>query len=167
MKLFSSKKRVAAIGAVTAITLAGGGVAYAYWTSSGSGTGSATTGTDTAFTVVAQTTTGGALTPGGPAQTASFRVRNTGSGAQIVNTVTVSIAEANGDPWTSVSGCSKDDFSLGGESAGTGHTITVGETLASLTNSSVQSVSVQMVNNPTSNQDGCKSATVPLYYSIG
>ena len=32
MKIFSSKKRVAAIGVVTAATLVGGGVAYAYWT---------------------------------------------------------------------------------------------------------------------------------------
>ena len=38
-KIFSSKKRVAAIGAVTAATLLGGGMAVAYWTSSGTGTG--------------------------------------------------------------------------------------------------------------------------------
>ena len=32
MKIFSSKKRVAVIGAVTAVTLVGGGTAFAYWT---------------------------------------------------------------------------------------------------------------------------------------
>ena len=39
MKIFSSKKRVAAIGVVTAATLVGGGMAYAYWTTTGTGTG--------------------------------------------------------------------------------------------------------------------------------
>ena len=39
MKIFSSKKRVAAIGVVTAATLVGGGMAYAYWTATGTGTG--------------------------------------------------------------------------------------------------------------------------------
>ena len=37
MKIFSSKKRVAAIGVVTAATLVGGGAAFAYWTTTGSG----------------------------------------------------------------------------------------------------------------------------------
>ena len=35
MKIFSSKKRVAIIGAVTAVTLVGGGTAFAYWTTTG------------------------------------------------------------------------------------------------------------------------------------
>ena len=39
MKIFSSKKRVAVIGAITAVTLVGGGTAFAYWTASGGGTG--------------------------------------------------------------------------------------------------------------------------------
>ena len=43
MKIFSSKKRVAAIGAVTAATMLGGGVAFAYWTAGGTGSGSAST----------------------------------------------------------------------------------------------------------------------------
>ena len=44
MKIFSSKKRVAVIGAITAVTLVGGGTAFAYWTTTGTGTGTATVG---------------------------------------------------------------------------------------------------------------------------
>ena len=50
MKIFSSKKRVAAIGVVTAATLVGGGAAFAYWTTTGSGSGSATVGSAAAWT---------------------------------------------------------------------------------------------------------------------
>ena len=49
MKIFSSKKRVAAIGVVTAATLVGGGMAYAYWTTTGTGTGTRDTGTTDAL----------------------------------------------------------------------------------------------------------------------
>ena len=49
MKIFSSKKRVAAIGVVTAATLVGGGVAFAYWTTSGTGTGPRRPGRSTAY----------------------------------------------------------------------------------------------------------------------
>ena len=62
MKIFSSKKRVAAIGVVTAATLVGGGMAFAYWTTSGTGTGTATTGTTT--TTWTSTSTATATDPG-------------------------------------------------------------------------------------------------------
>ena len=66
-----SKRKVAATIAITAILVGGGGAAaIAYWSAGGSGTGSATTGTNSSITAV-QTSTVTGLAPGSAAQTLS------------------------------------------------------------------------------------------------
>ena len=75
MKIFSSKKRVAAIGVVTAATLVGGGMAYAYWTNGGTGTGTASTGTTTDNLVLTAFGPTG-LVPGGAADDLVVNVDN-------------------------------------------------------------------------------------------
>ena len=81
-KIFSSKKRVAAIGVITAATMVGGGMAVAYWTSSGTDTDTATVGTSSLFAVKIIPVTTAALSPGGPTNTYSVQVTNPGSGVQ-------------------------------------------------------------------------------------
>ena len=54
--------------------------AYAYWTSTGSGTGSATVGTDSPWQVDTDAATGGPLTPGGPSQTVGYTITNNSTG---------------------------------------------------------------------------------------
>jgi hypothetical protein len=75
MKIFSSKKRVAVIGAVTAVTLVGGGTAFAYWTASGTGSGTVAVGS-TADWTVAQTSTDGTMYPGVGTATVTFTATN-------------------------------------------------------------------------------------------
>src|SRR3954471_934949 len=73
--------------AATAIVAAGAGVAFAYWTSSGTGTRTANTGSSTAAITVHQT---GALTdmyPGDSAQNLVVKVENTGTSTAFINTV--------------------------------------------------------------------------------
>ena len=65
------------IAATTVVLLAGGGAAFAYWTLSGSGTGSAATGTVTGSITAVQTSTISNLRPGGAAQTLSGNFTNT------------------------------------------------------------------------------------------
>jgi hypothetical protein len=166
MKIFSSKKRAAAIGAVTAATLLGGTVAFAYWTTTGSGTGSATAGDPTDFTIVEQSTSGDPLTPGGPVQTAVFKVHNGGSGQQYATKVVVSVASEDGTAWSAVSGCSAADFVIGGEEPGASHEILVGEDIAPGLNSTQQSVTIQMWNDPDNAQNACQGVTVPLHYAV-
>ena len=60
------KARLLAACALTSATVLGGGVAYAHWTTSGSATGSASTGTTVALTTSAATPSG-TLVPGGTA----------------------------------------------------------------------------------------------------
>src|SRR4051794_27665550 len=59
-----STKITAALGGA-ALTVATAGAAYAYWTTTGNGSSSATAGTSSAFAVVVDAPTGAALTPGG------------------------------------------------------------------------------------------------------
>jgi len=149
----------------TGLLLASAGGAYAYWTTTGSGTGSATTGTTSLFTIVNAATTGSALSPNGPTQTATFNVHNPGSGSQFVSSVVVSVANSDGSPWTSVTGCSASDFSLNTGSVGAAATLLPAENLATGADSTQQSVTIRLIDSG-SPQNGCKSVTVPLHYSV-
>jgi predicted ribosomally synthesized peptide with SipW-like signal peptide len=156
MKIFSTrKKRISVIVAAIMIAALGTGVAYAYWSSSGTGTGSATTGTSSSFTVASSAPTGGPLSPAGPSETVAFTVTNPGSGNQNLTSVVVTVAGAGGAAWSSVAGCSNLDYTVGTPA------ITYG-TIAPAGSAS-GTVTVTM-NNLGSNQDGCKLATVPLYF---
>jgi hypothetical protein len=152
------KKKSAALVTAGVITVAAAGGAYAYWTTTGSGTGSATTGTSTAFNVTTDGASGGPLTPGGPSQTVAFHVQNPSSGIQRLQTVTVSVANADGTPWTAVSGCSSADYAVSPASF----------TPADVAPSGVVSGTVTIsMNNLSTIQDACKGVTVPLYVLAG
>ncbi len=75
-----NKKEIAVVAVVAGLVLGGGGAAVAYWTSTGSGTGEATTGENTDFVVTSLPASGAALTPGGPGQSVTFNVENPSTG---------------------------------------------------------------------------------------
>src|SRR4051812_22011599 len=106
-----SKKLV--IGtAATAIVAAGAGVAFAYWTTSGTGTGSAHTGNVAGITIN-QTTTVSDLYPGGSAADLAGNFTNTNPSAAYVKQVTVAVDPA----WSAkadltLPACSAADFTL-------------------------------------------------------
>ena len=89
--LFSTKKRIAAVVLSGAVLLGTGGIAAAYFTTSGSGTGSAVTGSSTGPLVITQTGVVPPLLPGGPTQTINYSVNNTSAGNQFVGPVTVTV----------------------------------------------------------------------------
>ncbi len=157
MRMFATRKRrIVAAAATVAIVALGGGLAYAYWTSTGTGTGSATTGTSSNFVVASSAPTGGPLTPGGPSQSVAFTVTNPGTGSQNLSSVVVTVANANGSAWTAVVGCSSADYTVGTPviTGGYGQIAALG----------VKSGTVTVtMNNLGTNQDACKSVTVPLY----
>jgi hypothetical protein len=80
LKLFTTRRRIAIAAAAAAVVLAGGSAAYAYFTSTGSGTGNATVGTAGTWEVTPGTPSGGPLYPGSGSETIQFTVKNTGSG---------------------------------------------------------------------------------------
>ena len=153
-KVAGRKKRI--IITTAAMLALGGGAAFAYWTATGTGDTTTTAGTSSNFTITS-TTAGGALSPGGPTQTFTFTVTNPGTGVQKLNAVTAAVAGANGAAWTAVGGCSAADFTVGTPS------FTVTEIPA---NGSVTgTVTLQMKDRATVNQDGCKGAVVPLHFA--
>jgi hypothetical protein len=92
MKKHLSKKRVV-LAAIVVVALAiASGVAYAYFTSSGSNTGTAGVGGDTGLTVVQKSGTApSGLVPGGPSQNIVVTVTNGATFAQAVKTIAVSV----------------------------------------------------------------------------
>src|SRR5680860_1099983 len=89
MHKFTRKAIAVTVG--TVVLLSGAGVAFAYWTAGGSGTGTATTGDIVAIEAV-QTSTVTAMAPGDSAQTLSGTFLNPNDGPVYVTTVTASIA---------------------------------------------------------------------------
>ncbi len=173
------------LGAVIAAVASMG--AYAYWTSTGTGQGSATTGTDTKWQVTSDAATvANALTPGGPSETVTYRVKNNSTGNQALFEVNFQIAiSSNADPsstpsaWSSQGdsgkpACDKNDFELSADGstwapAGTAidDTELAGNVGPGVTTAD-GTVQIRMVNklpatNAANNQDNCKSVTVPLF----
>lgn len=159
--------------ATAAGTLGLSGVAFGWWTSSGNGSGAASTGTSSLFTVTADSVTTGTLTPGGPTQTVGWTVHNPSTGNQHVASVSVKIANADGSPWSVTVGgltCNANDFQIADAAAGAAKTFSPDADLAPNSASSTAddltgSVTVAMVNR-NANQDACQSlSAVPIYVS--
>lgn len=148
--LTRSQKTVAAL-AIGALGVAGTGVAYAYWTATGSGTGSAATGNVAAVTVV-QTSTVGSLYPG-ISQSLSGTFTNP-------NTFPVYVAQVDVEvnPTWSSGTCDAADFTV------TDPTATNAQVLVD-DSSTWSGGSIELINKSAENQNDCKGVTVPLVYT--
>jgi len=155
-----TQKITAVVGGTAAAVLVGG-VAFAYWTTSGSGsgTGSATAGVSNQLSF-----TQGALTamyPGDSSQPLSVTVANTSTTeSAYVSTVKAYIT-------TDKAGCTGADFKLGGSAApstaATAAALTWTATDLAKGGSAVATSTIQF-NNTGDNQDACKNATVTVNY---
>lgn len=141
-----TKKKAAVVGGVSA-ALVTGGVAFAYWTSDGTGTGSVTTGDSVAWEVTVDSTDLAGLTPGGPGETVSFHVKNNNTGVQALQNTVATVVD------TSDSGCTDADFDVSAT------TITYGDVAAGDTVDGT--FEITMINRA-ANQDACKDVTVNL-----
>jgi hypothetical protein len=160
MKKFLTSKKGIVLLATMVVAIATAVGAYAWFTSTGSGDGSALVGTSTTWDVSTEAAVGGPLTPGGPTETIAYHVTNNSTGHQKLQTVDISVANDDASLWDDVSGCSKDDFDLG---AGAGATQTDSPDVDLEPGDTYDgSITIQMVNLD-ANQDGCKDADVPLY----
>jgi hypothetical protein len=157
MARFTRKKKVLAFF-TAGLVLVGGGVAFAYWTTSGTGTGTVATGTNVGITVN-QTSTITGLYPGGPAVALAGDFTNTNDGPAYVTQVSVAV-----DPtWSEQAdvakpACAADDFVLV-QPAATNADIASGTGVGSWAGASIR------LANLGTNQDNCKNVTVDLVYS--
>src|SRR3982751_4200407 len=97
-----TKKRVfSALAIIGVLSIAA--IALAYWTTSGSGSGTATAGTDAGVTVDGNPADG--ITPGGNVAVTSV-IHNAHGQAQYVNSLTVTISVSNAyNATTNATGC--------------------------------------------------------------
>ncbi|MFC7430335.1 MULTISPECIES: hypothetical protein [unclassified Agrococcus] len=150
------KKLIAGVAAL--FMLVGAGAAVAYWTTTGSGTGSAATGSSQPVVVV-QTSNVTNLRPGAAAQTLSGTFNNPSGGSQYVRTVTASISSVT--VAAGVTGtCTAADYTLAGA------TMTVNQNVAAGTGQGTWTgATIAFANDNARNQDACQGATVNLSYT--
>lgn len=153
------RRKVIAIVAVTAALVAAGGGAFAYWSATGAGTSTGTTGAGTTAVTVNQTTAVTDLRPGGAAQTLSGTFTNTNTGPVYVTTVTAAIsgvAKATGAPTGT---CDATDYTLANAAMTVAADVPAGAAKGAWTGATI------VFNNKATNQDACKGATVNLSYT--
>ncbi|MGA8211397.1 MAG: hypothetical protein WB441_18165 [Nocardioidaceae bacterium] len=159
------KPRTLVLGAGAVSVVLGGGIALAYWTSLGTGTGTAHVGTDGGVSVSQNGTVTG-LVPGGSPQPIDFTVTNNSA------TVPVQIRSVTIGFGSFAPGCSAADFTLtqpSKPSTGTPVSIagsgSVSFTSAGSGTNSQTGASIAMLNTG-ADQDGCKLATVNLTFTV-
>ena len=147
-------RKLAAVSIVGLLVL--GGLALAYWTVGGSGSGSGSTGSASSITVN-QTASATGLYPGG-SSALSGNFTNPNPGKVYVTAVTATITSFSVQADATKPACTQADFSISG-------TATVGAEINSGAGvGSWSGLSLNMTDAAT-NQDNCKSITVPITYT--
>jgi hypothetical protein len=156
-----SKKKKAVVFVASAVALIGGGFAFAYWTTGGSGTGTAATDASVSDVTVNQTSTITGMHPGDSAQTLSGDFDNSNNGPVYVDTVTVSIDSVTKAVGAPAGTCAADDYTLTGAAMSVGAEVASGTSVGSWTGATIQ-----FNDKAATNQDACKGATVNLVYTV-
>jgi hypothetical protein len=136
--------------------LAVGGIAFAYWTQGGSGSGGATAGTTSAITVN-QTGTPTGLYPGGPAVPLAGTFDNPNAHPVHISSVTVAVTPFSVQTDNSKPACTAADFAVGGTSGA--NVVPAGNGVGSWSG-----LTVRLVDG-VANQDNCKNVNITLDYT--
>jgi len=154
-------KKILAVLFGTIVVIAAGGIAFAFWTTTGgTGEGTADTG-ESAGVTVNQTTTVDAMGPGVAPQNLSGDFDNNGDAAVVVTTVTAAIGSVAGGAGT----CAADNYDITNAVSTVGASVPVGDGVGSWGTTDIPKIA--FVNDPAVNQDGCQGATVTIEYTVG
>ncbi len=160
-----SKKQTAATAALTVVLLGGGTAAYAYWTTTGTGTGAATTSEGAPLLTVEQTTTVTNMFPGDEPQSLVVQVTNDAENSAYVQFVKgiATVNQASG----ATGACDPTDYSYNGDPLPPSGAFTMTWTATDMAAGASLSTAGDTLkfNNKASNQDGCKDATVTFAYT--
>ena len=154
--MFGYRYRKMAMFALVTLVAVLGGVAFAYWSTGGSGSGSANTGTAASVTVN-QTVAPTGLYPGGAAAL-SGNFNNPNTGKVYITAVTALVTPFSVQADATKPACTQADFSITG-TANVGAEIAAGVAVGSWSG-----LSLNMIDAVT-NQDNCKNITVPITYA--
>jgi hypothetical protein len=150
-------RRPAVVAGITGLALLSGTAAFAYWTSGGSGSATATAGTTATVTITG--TVSGTIYPGGSFPVA-FTATNPNNSAVKLGTISATAFDTN------VNGCDTliadatfVDFSMAN--------VVANETVAANASNAAMTAAGSLVfgNSPTENQDACKGAVVTITLS--
>ncbi len=158
-----TRKQKVTAGAAT-LMIVGGGVAFAYWTVGGSGSGTAQTGTSTDI-VANQTSTVTGLRPGGAPVALTGNFDNPNTGPVYVSTVTASISGVTLADGVTGS-CDAGDYTLANAEIPVNAEVPPGDGVGSWGVGLDNGPTIAFNNSDTENQDACKGATVNLRYTI-
>jgi hypothetical protein len=178
----SKRRKTVFISVLAAVLLSASGVAVAYFTSTGQGTGTATTGSATPFIVSSTADVAGDLVPNntigtGVLDTIAYTVTNPSTGSERLASVVISIGNSTGTSpattetnWTTGASptCNSSDFSVGAQAVGDGTTAGSGAFTvtpnADLAAGAVYhgTFTLQMIDNG-ANQNSCEGVAVPVY----
>lgn len=168
MRKFTRKQKIAAAGTVAVVAL-GGGAAYAYWSSTGTGQGGAATAADQKTVDIS---TAGAsitdLTPGGPAKALNLTLKNTANGSAAIRTVTVKLdsVSKDGTTITDPTVCSPADFVVAQPVAPKdANGATIPWVVPAKGTLAATGATISMIDDAARNQDGCKAVGLNLSYS--
>jgi hypothetical protein len=162
LKMISKKGAVFGVSAGVALGLTG--AALAYWTSTGSGTGTAVTASAPSAIVVNQTATVPAnLYPGpvgsGVPLSGTF-TNTTNPGSVYITSVTATIpAFSFQTAYPSLPPCTQADYSI------TGTSNTPGEIAHGTNVGAWSGLTLTLVDNTGANQNNCQGVTVPITYA--
>ena len=164
MRTFSTKKLVVT-AAVAAVVVGTGTAAFAYWTSQGTGEGTAQTAAEATVLNVKQISTPDNMFPGDKPQALVITVSNPGqnkvqiAGLTAVPTVTLSDK--------AVGTCDPSDYQVNGKALPAKGIVTLNwESVELDADGSQDSTNtVQFFDKTDTNQDGCKGATLVLSYT--
>lgn len=162
-----TKKRLLLTGIAVLVAAT---AAFAYWTTSGGGSGSATAGTDAGVTISGDPAAG--LYPGGSKAVTTTISNSSSTQAQYVSNLHVSVgvtkaANVSGTcdaSWFTYKADSDPATGTGANPASNPHTTGVNTEIAAGGNTTVAG-HVYMSDEAATNQDACKGATVTLTYS--
>jgi hypothetical protein len=135
--------------------------AYAYWTTTGAGSGTAAAGTNQAVVVTQIGTVPSGMAPNSTPQAIDFKITNSKGSPQYVSTVTITVVDVRhgGAAGTIASTCSASDFNIVAPTA-------INADLANGDTSFTPSgATIQLVDTPLVNQDDCKNVTVNLHFA--
>jgi hypothetical protein len=158
-------RKIVAVALGTVLLVSGVGVAFAYWTNSGTGSGTATTGTNAAVTVV-QTSTPSAteLVPGGTPQALSGTFTNPNTGPVWIKTVVAAVTKTEKPVGTANPGCTAADYTISGTSVVNGAVAGVGAQVPAGALGTWSGLTIAF-NSTAANQDACKDAVVTIDYT--
>jgi hypothetical protein len=158
MSRIKHKKLAVLVSAVAILALAG--AAFAYFTNSGTGAGSASVGTSSVIELSSSLV--GTLYPAGPDVDVTVNIHNPGEGSQYVGTISGVVNDNTNSTATLADDCLGSWFVV--DDVVYNDTLTADDSTAGGTDEDTAETVVRMIDSGT-NQDNCKLDTMSITWS--